>query len=355
MTDIAAAVNVQPSALYRHFPSKDALLAETIRVSLQPLSDVLERTGDGPDDSFLDDLARAAIAQRTSGVLWQREARHLDADTRAEVRDDLRRLSGRLTARLVAQRPELTSAKADQLAWSAMAALGSLAYHSLTLPDGQLETLVAAILRRILNAPAPSASEPPDTAAGLHPQSRRETILSAASRLFSLHGYSTVTVDDIGDAVGIAGPSVYNHFPSKQDILVGIITRANEWLWMELTRALAAATSPADALARLGDSYLVLATHRGELITALLTDLNHLSDDQRHHFREAQHDYITEWVALLRRIRSTLDATAARIEVQAALTVVNTTVQTPHLRRSDEGIPLLRATVTALLLPETST
>lgn len=131
--------------------------------------------------------------------------------------------------------------------------------------------------------------------------------------------------------------------------MFAVLTRADEWLWMELTRALAKASDEADALARLLDSYIALTMERREVINVLLGDLPVLSTEMRHRFRESQHDYITECVSLLQAVRPELGVTAARIEVQAALMIVNNIAQTPHLRSSPEALPLLRATVTGIL------
>lgn len=52
---------------------------------------------------------------------------------------------------------------------------------------------------------------------------------------------------------------------------------------------------------------------------------------------------------MLQAVRPELGVTAARIEVQAALMIVNNIAQTPHLRSSPEALPLVRATVTGIL------
>jgi AcrR family transcriptional regulator len=357
MGDIAAAVNVQPSALYRHFPSKEALLAETIRLSLQPLTQLLEQSAGAPHDIVLKDVVRIGLLHRASGVLWQREAHYLDATTRAEVRAALRQLARLIAERIGNRRPQLTPGQGDQLAWSAMAALGSISFHDLNLPPAAMESTLLDLLRRILSTTTATATHTdmhthPETTtvpAGLIIRSRREIILAAASNLFTERGYASVTVDEVGEAAGIAGPSIYNHFASKPDLLAAVLTRADEWLWMELTRALATACDEADALARLLDSYIALTMERPEVITVLVGDLPALSTEMRHRFRESQHDYITECASLLQAVRPDLGATAARIEVQAALTIVNNVAQTPHLRRSPEAVPLLRATMTSIL------
>lgn len=47
----------------------------------------------------------------------------------------------------------------------------------------------------------------------------KEKILTAAITLFSRTGYDQVSMRDIAAEVGIGVASIYNHFPSKEDIL----------------------------------------------------------------------------------------------------------------------------------------
>ena len=50
--------------------------------------------------------------------------------------------------------------------------------------------------------------------------STREKIMDAAIVLFSDKGYEMVSMRDIAKTVGINAASIYNHFPSKRDILL---------------------------------------------------------------------------------------------------------------------------------------
>ncbi len=52
---------------------------------------------------------------------------------------------------------------------------------------------------------------------------RRDEIIKQAGLLFSLKGYSAVSMRDIAKAVDIKASSLYNHLPSKQAILEAIV------------------------------------------------------------------------------------------------------------------------------------
>src|SRR5882757_3377816 len=82
MGDVAEAVAIGPSALYRHFRGKQDLLAAVVREALDRLDDTLadvERT-EGSD--VANALATVVLLHRGVGVLWQREARHLSTADR---------------------------------------------------------------------------------------------------------------------------------------------------------------------------------------------------------------------------------------------------------------------------------
>lgn len=68
------------------------------------------------------------------------------------------------------------------------------------------------------------------------PQGRHEEILEAALELFATIGYRATTMAQIGDRIGIRGPSLYKHVASKQELLVAIMAGMMEDL-LRLQRA----------------------------------------------------------------------------------------------------------------------
>jgi AcrR family transcriptional regulator len=47
----------------------------------------------------------------------------------------------------------------------------------------------------------------------------RETITAAAMALFGERGYDAVTVADVAPAAGVSEKTVFNYFPSKEDLV----------------------------------------------------------------------------------------------------------------------------------------
>lgn len=342
VSDIAAAVNVGASAFYRHYAGKADVLFDALDAAL-------ERTLAGlatAPAADLPEIARILAAQtldhRVTGVLLQREARNLHPDAAAQVQKKRVQISGWLTTELETRRPALTTEQAELLGVCALDALTSVSFHHLELPRAQYEALLAALaLRVMLLDPSDSAAKEPKQQRS-KPATRVDEILDHATVLFARRGYTEVSVDDIGAAVGMAGPSVYNHFPSKQDILVGAMARGHAQLREAMVTARAQGTDTAEVLRVVSDAYIDLTLDHPDLIGAMITEMVHLNGEAGgQHLRTMQRSYIDDWVALARANNPADDTTVARIKVQAAQMMANDVTRTTRLRR----IPGLRATV----------
>jgi AcrR family transcriptional regulator len=80
------------------------------------------------------------------------------------------------------------------------------------------------------------------------PRSARERLLDTASRLFYERGFQAVGVDEIVAESGVAKMTLYRHFPSKDDLVVAYLKRADEEFYNWFERALATARDPRDKL-----------------------------------------------------------------------------------------------------------
>ena len=51
---------------------------------------------------------------------------------------------------------------------------------------------------------------------------RKQRILAAAADLFARNGFHSVSMEDIGEAVGITASAIYRHYDSKTAVLVAM-------------------------------------------------------------------------------------------------------------------------------------
>jgi AcrR family transcriptional regulator len=357
INDIASAAGVTGPAIYRHFPDKRAILSHAVLAGLQQLEDATAAAlADGPPtperlEALLATLARLAVDQRHATALWRQEGRHLPEDDQLQARRRWSALIGHCSAALLEVRRDLPDADAELLSLACMSVYGSIAVHSTTLPKRRFEDLLAGVARAVLHAPLPAdGSGPPPAAAPAAPgvlgAPRREQLLAEASRLFRERGFHDVSMEDIGTAAGIAGPSVYRHFISKAALLSAVCQRAADRLALATQHALAG-VAPSDApraLRELARSYVATLTGSPELTVSLAVGPANVPEEHRGALRRTQRDYVAQWTQLLVRVRPELAAAEARVTVHAALTVANDLARARRL----SGRPALNEELAAL-------
>lgn len=358
MSDVAQAVDMRPSALYRHFPSKQRLLFECVRSEARPWRAIRTEPAASLED-LADRLAAAALVHRRLGILWQREARNLLPEDRAELRTELRAGALAIERAMAEAYPDLPHGHRELLSWCAWAVVHSASRHRSDLPAAQQRALVASMLTDVLSLPElglpqgsylPHGPEPLAEAPAVPPASRYEQLLAAAVELFARHGYSAVTIDAIGSAVGMTGPSVYHHFTDKRELLVTAVRRGAEWLGRDLLVASSGAADPRERLGRLIEAYARFALEQHDLIGVLITESRHLDVADGRWATRAQRDTVERLVSELVRGRPDVDRGSARIRVHAALSLVNDLVRTPRLRGRPRAREEVSAVVRVLLL-----
>lgn len=95
---------------------------------------------------------------------------------------------------------------------------------------------------------------------------RRQQIVSLAAELFDKSGYTSTTMDDIAREVGVAKPTLYHYFPSKDHILHAIHEEFIDLL-IERHEARAKTGLRADQLLleAMADILELMETHRGHV------------------------------------------------------------------------------------------
>jgi AcrR family transcriptional regulator len=352
MSEIAQAVAVRPAAIYGHFAGKQDLLYATILAEFAPGQALIADLSGSGLDAVLRGLAGFSLDHRGLGVLWQRESRHLNDSQRADLRDHIRDTVTVLAGLLREQRGELAVEQAELLVQCMLSVLLSSGQHRLTLPRPEHDLLMADLGRAVLAVHPPVLPQrPPGQAARpvLPLQSRRESLLEAATSMFAARGYATTNIDDIGAAVGIAGPSVYNHFSSKADLLATAVTRVIGGLRMDLSRVLRSCSDQDVALVALADAYRDFAFAHSTLIDVVVAEAASLPQEQQRETRQAVREYLGEWVHLVRATAGVPDV-PARIRVMAVLSMINDVARTPHLRMLAGIDDILDAAAAGLLL-----
>lgn len=362
MDDIAEASGITARALYRHYANKQALLSHVVledqnRV-VATLTALVERAAEDRDlDADLTALIDASLDSPRLTLLWQREARHLDAEDYGLVRQRTRWIAERFGELLVTPAPgDVDAAATDIRSWVVVSIVSGHGLYDSSIPRPRLaRDLVEAGKRVLATPPAAAAIPAADEPADRTPLSRREQLVHAAAAEFRVKGFGGVGIDDIGGQLGLVGPALYRYFDTKADILAAAVHRLQEWLALETTRAMRTPGPDDGVIAHLVEGYIRIALEATDLLAVSLTERLYLPDAVRERVDRVQADYLAEWQRWLSVTRPELPDAVAATLVRTAKTIVDDCVRIPHLRRYPAfPAELSRAALAALGLPPTA-
>lgn len=182
---------------------------------------------------------------------------------------------------------------------------------------------------------------------------RREQILATAAELFAHRGFNGVSINDIGAAVGVSGPALYRHFPSKDAVLGEMLLGISRSLLAEGSRRRDAAVAPSDVLPSLIEAQVEFALSQPALITVYNRDVASLGEADQREVRRLQRAYVEIWVGAIRDAVPGTDEQHARSAAHAAFGLINSTPHSARIDRAEMADLLTRMATAALLTPGT--
>lgn len=167
---------------------------------------------------------------------------------------------------------------------------------------------------------------------------RHAAILHEAAALFADRGFSGVSLEDIGGAVGVSGPALYRHFANKQALLGAILVEVSERLLAGGRAVLSAHDGDADdQLDALIGFHVEFALRDSDVIRVQDRDLASLSDGDRHTVRRLQREYVEVWIGILSTVHPDRDEDDLRVRAHACFGLINSTPHTVRASRSRPG------------------
>ena len=113
--------------------------------------------------------------------------------------------------------------------------------------------------------------------AGARSGDKRERILDAAVRVFAERGFFHSRVNDVADAAGVAGGTIYLYFKNKDDLLISLFEDRMQIILDELRTELAAQPDPLSRLKRFIQLHLELVERDPALADVLSVELRQSS------------------------------------------------------------------------------
>ena len=184
-----------------------------------------------------------------------------------------------------------------------------------------------------------SVPSPHQQAAGVRPvrtrdPARKQRILDAAADLFARKGFHSVSMEDIGEAVGITASAIYRHYDSKTAVLVAMFDRVIDQLLGEGQRLAAdRQADPLDALTQLIEGQIGFVIDDRDVAQVYFREIASLPETDRRSLRRKQRLYLEEWVHVLGELRGDLPDGEVRAIVHAAIGAIQSVLF------HDSGLP----------------
>ncbi|STZ41106.1 TetR family transcriptional regulator [Mycolicibacterium gilvum] len=359
LSDVAAAANTQAGSLYYHFPSREELVEEVLRVGQERTSGfVRRRVAALPDDASALDRLREAISahldtvleigdytaatiriigqvpdeirkrriheQREYGEFWRSlvNATQGTDDIRTDLNSSAMRM---LLLGAMNSVPEWFRPRADGMSTTELKAqfdslfLEGLAVHRQATRS--IDNNLAAIA--VAEEEVLRASRADDTKS-----EGAQRILDAAAKVFREKGYAGARLADVAAAAGIQTGSMYYYFKSREHLVVEMVLVA--WKRTDNLARLSVDALPADATAldRLSTAMAahLLSVLRNTMYTsALVRILGHIPDTVRDQTVNHQRAYLEYWHGLIEdaiasgEIRKNTDSSVTTMLITGAL------------------------------------
>jgi AcrR family transcriptional regulator len=357
---IGAAVGLTGPAVYRHFKGKHEILVHALMGQVQLVQE-LHAVSDAQGTSALEQLHlllagfEDLTANGNEATLWRREQRHLDVSEREVFQRHYEDNQERIAAKIAAVKPDLSPHEAELLGFATLSMFSHTPDFRGSLSADRLQEIQSAMAWAIIDcrlpAPGPDAA-PVSNPVHRQPAGRRERIIDAAATLFDERGFYDVHIDDIAKTSEMSTATLYQHVTSKTEVLRAVLERGAEGLLYVTSDALAYAFTPQEALDALIHTYVRQALGvYGRIMHILAADLLYLPDEEQSALRNAQREYVAEWVEVIETLTAGVTAADARALTQAAIGVITDVSRNPRLRQRPGFAEELTALMRAMVLP----
>ena len=173
MADIGAAAGIVGSGIYRHFPSKSAIIAALLAKVMDSLEAVAASIADSATDdqealtALVRHLVRVTIADRPLMSVYRGETHNLDEEDLRKLRRMQRHYIEEWVSVVAPLRPDLADAEVRMTVHAAIGAIHSILFHNSGLSPERLAELLAAAAHACLGVPpAPMLSAEAGTRGG---------------------------------------------------------------------------------------------------------------------------------------------------------------------------------------------
>lgn len=155
--------------------------------------------------------------------------------------------------------------------------------------------------------------------------------MRAAAQLFAERGYNAVSTVELGEAVGMSGPALYNYFPSKEALLCELLVDVSTRLLAGCLEIVGDERSAEETLDELIAFHVEFATTEPDIILLQDRELSSLPTEANRKVRRLQREYVREWQKVLHVLHPEFSEAEAQTRLLATVGLLNST---PHSARA---------------------
>lgn len=158
-------------------------------------------------------------------------------------------------------------------------------------------------------------------------EERKEAILDHAAMLFAQKGFLGTSILDIARACGASKSLLYHYYPSKEDVLVGVMSSHVDVLLEDVAEVLAQGLPAKEALRAMLDRFMQHYVGAAGRQKVLLNELDNLPPASRRQIVSKQREIVDAVQALLVEIHPTplSDPSVARAKTMLVFGMINWT------------------------------
>lgn len=160
---------------------------------------------------------------------------------------------------------------------------------------------------------------------------RRAALMRASAHLFAERGFNAVSTVELGEAVGMSGPALYNYFPSKEALLCELLIDVSTRLLAGCLEIAGDEGSPEETLDELINFHVEFATTEPDIILLQDRELSSLPGDANRKVRRLQREYVREWEKVMLAIHPEFEGPEVQTRLLATVGLLNST---PHSARA---------------------
>lgn len=343
--DIGQRVGITGGAIYRHFPGKEAVLAAVLEDGLLSFESDVSAVANPGFDALLQAGVMSILERPGATQTYLRDRSRLGGEAADGVRRSEARISKGWLELLRAETPDVTPTIARLREYAIVGAVAAAARSSDGVDERRRSEIVLRSAKDVARVPvaAEVGDDSPGNSRGRQVEespwksrlTKSDRILEAALALFRERGVSGVGMDEIGEAVGISGPTVYHYFPSKAALVLTAYDRVGERVAAGAHDAIASGKSPSDAVHRLARSYVDIAVDSVDLIVVTSREWGALPPEELPRLGRRQRDVRDRWVSVVAELRPDLSDAEVRLLVRMVFPLIR---QAAEVAEGDAGL-----------------